>query len=80
MAAASVQAMGSRITAPRETDSTNLAQLDADQLRSLVAALRSEISSLASLSSFLQMQTEREKAALARELHDSLGGLLMQRL
>jgi len=42
----------------------------------MVMRLRSENSSLASLSNFLQMQSEREKAALARELHDSLGGLL----
>jgi signal transduction histidine kinase len=31
---------------------------------------------LASLSAHLQMHTEREKAALARELHDELGGIL----
>lgn len=42
----------------------------------MVTVLRSEISSLASLSNFLQLQYEHEKAALARELHDSLGGLL----
>lgn len=42
----------------------------------MVDRLQSENNSLASLSNFLQMQAEREKAALARELHDSLGGLL----
>lgn len=42
----------------------------------MVDTLRAENSSLASLSNFLQTRTEREKAALARELHDSLGGLL----
>lgn len=31
---------------------------------------------LASLSAFLQTNSEREKAALARELHDELGGIL----
>ncbi len=31
---------------------------------------------LASLADFLQASTEREKAALARELHDELGGIL----
>lgn len=31
---------------------------------------------LASLSEFLQTHSEREKASLARELHDSLGGIL----
>ncbi|HUP28601.1 MAG TPA: sensor histidine kinase [Usitatibacter sp.] len=31
---------------------------------------------LASLTDFLQMHNEREKASLARELHDSLGGIL----
>jgi signal transduction histidine kinase len=53
-----------------------LSQLDSGQLREMVASLRSENSSLAALSRFLQMQSEREKAALARELHDQLGGLL----
>jgi signal transduction histidine kinase len=60
----------SRDIAPDPSD------LDAAELRGLVARLRSENSSLASLSKFLQMQSEREKAALARELHDQLGGLL----
>jgi len=54
----------------------DLSQLDASELRGMVDRLRSENSSLASLSKFLQMQSEREKAALARELHDQLGGLL----
>jgi signal transduction histidine kinase len=65
-------------TASREPTnaSGDLGQLDAVELRGLVARLKSENSSLASLSNFLQMQAEREKAALARELHDSLGGLL----
>lgn len=61
--------------APRSVPA-DLAQLGEDELRGLAARLRSENSSLASLSNFLQMQSEREKAALARELHDSLGGLL----
>jgi len=60
----------------RDPQAADLAQLDAGELRGMVARLRSENSSLASLSNFLQMQSEREKAALARELHDSLGGLL----
>ena len=63
----------SRRIAPIVTD---LEDLDAAQLRGMVATLRSENSSLATLSKFLQTQTEREKAALARELHDQLGGLL----
>jgi signal transduction histidine kinase len=54
----------------------DIEDLDAAELRALVASLRSENSSLAGLSKFLQMQSEREKAALARELHDQLGGLL----
>jgi len=60
----------------RDPHPADLAQLDAPELRGMVVRLRSENSSLASLSNFLQMQSEREKAALARELHDSLGGLL----
>src|SRR5690349_3048835 len=54
----------------------DIAQLDEGELRGLVQRLKSENNSLASLSNFLQMQSEREKAALARELHDQLGGLL----
>ena len=46
------------------------------QLRELVTALLAENASLASLSNFLQTHAEREKASLARELHDSLGGIL----
>ena len=38
--------------------------------------LRAENASLASLSAFLQTHVEREKARLARELHDQLGGIL----
>src|SRR5688572_28755964 len=60
----------------REPSAQNLDGLDATELRRLVARLQSENSSLASLSKFLQMQSEREKAALARDLHDQLGGLL----
>ncbi len=60
----------------RDPQPADLAHLDAGELRGMVVRLRSENSSLASLSNFLQMQSEREKAALARELHDSLGGLL----
>ena len=64
-------------TASRAPATTqDLAQLDAAALRGLVLNLKSENTSLAALSNFLQMQSEREKAALARELHDSLGGLL----
>ena len=46
------------------------------ELRALVGRLRADNDALASLSSFLQTHTEREKASLARELHDSLGGIL----
>jgi signal transduction histidine kinase len=60
----------------RDAPSPDLSALDAGELRGMVVRLRSENSSLAALSKFLQMQSEREKAALARELHDQLGGLL----
>ncbi len=56
--------------------SDNLDKLNDAQLRVLVGELRAENTSLASLSDFLQAEGEREKAALARELHDSLGGIL----
>jgi len=41
-----------------------------------VHELREENRKLAELSGFLQASSEREKASLARELHDSLGGIL----
>ena len=47
---------------------------------SLAEKLESEVenrtSELSSLSAFLQTNSEREKASLARELHDELGGIL----
>jgi signal transduction histidine kinase len=58
------------------------------ELKALVAEMQALIESrveaevvrrtqeLASLSAFLQTNSEREKAALARELHDQLGGIL----
>jgi signal transduction histidine kinase len=58
------------------------------ELKALVAQMQGMIESrveaevgrrtqeLASLSDFLQTNSEREKAALARELHDQLGGIL----
>lgn len=45
----------------------------AQRLESQIAERTRE---LASLSEFLQTHSEREKASLARELHDSLGGIL----
>src|SRR3954470_12195192 len=59
-----------------------------DAMRGLVGRLRALVhdeverevarrtQELASLSAFLQTHAEREKAALARELHDELGGIL----
>ena len=55
---------------------SNIEQLGEAQLRTLVAQLREENRRLAELSGFLQASNEREKASLARELHDSLGGIL----
>ena len=55
---------------------TNVERLDEAQLVSLVHELRDENRRLAELSGFLQASAEREKASLARELHDSLGGIL----
>jgi signal transduction histidine kinase len=53
----------------------------AGQLRALVQdeverQVAHRTDELASLSAFLQTNAEREKAALARELHDQLGGIL----
>jgi signal transduction histidine kinase len=59
------------------------APLDADAIRHRVAEIRALLTQqadsreeLASLTDFLQTRNEREKAALSRELHDSLGGIL----
>lgn len=54
----------------------DLERLGAAQLRRLVADLRAQNGKLIELSSSLQARGEREKASLARELHDSLGGIL----
>jgi len=55
---------------------SNVERLDEAQLVKLVHELREENRRLAELSGFLQASAEREKASLARELHDSLGGIL----
>jgi signal transduction histidine kinase len=52
-----------------------------DQMHTLVdtsfeAEVGKRTQELSSLSAYLQAHTEREKAALARELHDELGGIL----
>jgi len=54
----------------------DLEALGAAQLRDLVLELRAQNDKLAELSDSLQVRSEREKASLARELHDSLGGIL----
>ena len=58
------------------TTPNSLEALGESQLRELVRSLREENRRLAELSGFLQASSEREKASLARELHDSLGGIL----
>ena len=45
--------------------------------RELDRVVKQRTAMLFNLSSSLQQLTEREKAALARELHDELGGLLV---
>ena len=59
------------------------APLDSSSIRGRVAEIRALLEEqarsrdeLASLTDFLQTRNEREKAALSRELHDSLGGIL----
>ena len=59
------------------------APLDATAIRGRVAEIRALVErqsrsqhELTSLTDFLQTRNEREKAALSRELHDSLGGIL----
>jgi signal transduction histidine kinase len=52
-------------------------QRGATQTSELQEQVRMGVSELAALSSHLQYISEREKQALARELHDALGGLLV---
>ena len=57
----------------RVREDTRLQSNIAERLESEVEKRTGELSSL---SAFLQTNSEREKAALARELHDELGGIL----
>lgn len=64
-------------------DALDRSPLDANALRHRVEEVRALLAQqaegageLASLTDFLQRRHEREKGALARELHDSLGGIL----
>ncbi len=58
----------------RQMRATQLSQASyAERLESEVAGRTSELSSL---SAYLQTNSERDKASLARELHDELGGIL----
>lgn len=50
--------------------------LDVSIARRVEAEVAERTRELSSLSNFLQTQSEREKALLARELHDALGGIL----
>jgi signal transduction histidine kinase len=77
--------LGQRISAKLAEVEAALANgaRSADKLGPLVAELRELVDrhreadeALASLTHFLQTHNEREKASLARELHDSLGGIL----
>lgn len=52
------------------------AALHASQEQRLEGRIAERTRELASLSNFLQTHAEREKALLARELHDQLGGIL----
>ena len=64
-------------------DALDRAPLDVDTIRNRIHQVRALLArqgeardELASLADFLQTRNEREKASLARELHDSLGGIL----
>jgi signal transduction histidine kinase len=46
------------------------------QQKDMLGEIARRTQELSSLSAFLQMHSEREKASLARELHDELGGIL----
>ncbi|HSJ99202.1 MAG TPA: sensor histidine kinase [Myxococcota bacterium] len=72
----SLQRAGAASAARRADAPDDRADMDAGELRALAARLTEENAALASLSNFLQTHSEREKAQLARELHDSLGGIL----
>jgi signal transduction histidine kinase len=71
------------VLARMEHDLEGSAAREAPKLRKAIAELRALFGQLgegsrdlASFSEFLQMQNERERASLARELHDTLGGIL----
>ena len=70
---------GDRVCAALE-ELRELVDRQRDESSTLAGCVETEVAArtreLASLTDFLQMQNEREKAALARELHDSLGGIL----
>jgi signal transduction histidine kinase len=80
--------LATRRADPGEAAKLNKSVAELRALVSLQAALQDSLAEyvegqvaertreLASLSSFLQLHSEREKAALARELHDALGGVL----
>jgi signal transduction histidine kinase len=87
--AAKVEQIGATVSGSRPVESIerrksmDLLRAQWDDLDALVAqqkAMLDEISrrtqELSSLSAFLQTHYEQEKAALARELHDQLGGIL----
>jgi signal transduction histidine kinase len=51
-------------------------RVQSDEAERLESEVQRRTGELSSLSAFLQTNSEREKAALARELHDELGGIL----
>lgn len=59
--------------APRDTERMSVMVAE---LRDLVGEQAAAGREMASLAGFLQTHSEREKSALARELHDALGGIL----
>jgi hypothetical protein len=83
---ASVTQLGERIAAMLARAEAALERggnVDAKELRATLAELRgllvqqgANAREMSTLSNFLQTHAEREKALLARELHDSLGGIL----
>ena len=58
-------------------DAENAARLRAQQNQELDLLVQMRTQELAALSSHLQNLAEREKSAIARELHDELGGIMV---
>lgn len=73
---AQLRELAQRAAEAQGAESRELLQRLTRELEALQAQCGGEGEEMSSLSAFLQTSAEREKASLARELHDELGGIL----